>query len=125
MDANEANRANQIERQYGSKGVHANSLHPGGIQSGLQTHLPQEQQKAWTENKAILNYMKSPAQGAATSVYAALSRDLEGKGGHYLEDCDVAPAKSSFKGAAMDGGMTPGYADHAFNPEGEQRLWKD
>lgn len=33
---------------------------------------------------------KSLTQGAATSVWAAISSELEGKGGLYLEDAHVA-----------------------------------
>lgn len=31
--------ANEIERRYGSKNLHATSNHPGGIKSGLQVHV--------------------------------------------------------------------------------------
>jgi NAD(P)-dependent dehydrogenase (short-subunit alcohol dehydrogenase family) len=34
--------ANYIDRVYGPKGVHANSVHPGGIWTGLQAHTPAE-----------------------------------------------------------------------------------
>jgi hypothetical protein len=38
--------------------------------------------------------MLSPEQGAATTVWAAVSSTWEGKGGKYLTDCGVgAPAK--------------------------------
>ena len=31
--------SNEIERRYGSKGIHSLSLHPGGIWTGLQIHM--------------------------------------------------------------------------------------
>ena len=34
---------------------------------------------------------KSPAAGAATTVWCATSPQLEGRGGVYCEDCDIAP----------------------------------
>lgn len=34
---------------------------------------------------------KTVQQGGATATWAAVSRDLDGKGGVYLEDCDIAP----------------------------------
>jgi hypothetical protein len=38
----------------------------------------------------LRRYMKDAAQGAATSVYAAVSSaEWEGKGGRYLSDCVV------------------------------------
>lgn len=32
---------------------------------------------------------KTPLQGAQTSIYAAISRELEGKSGLYLADCKI------------------------------------
>ena len=34
-------------------------------------------------------FLKSNSQGAATTVYAALSKDLEGIGSEYLADCII------------------------------------
>ena len=34
--------------------------------------------------------VKSKEQGAAMSVWAAVGREVEGKGGVYLEDCGVS-----------------------------------
>ena len=39
--------ANGISRRFGGQGLHGLSLHPGGIMTGLQVHLPEEQTKAW------------------------------------------------------------------------------
>ena len=36
--------------------------------------------------------MKSPKQGSDTLVHAALSPELKGKGGTYLENSKIAPA---------------------------------
>lgn len=60
--------------------------------------------------------MKSPEQGAATTVYAAVSNEWEGKGGRYLEDCDEAQPHA--------GGMA-GYAAWAYDPKSEKKLWAD
>lgn len=72
--------ANQIERLYGSKGLHANSLMPGGILTGLQAHVSADLVKAWDGFPG----MKSPEQGAATTVLAAVGKEWEGVGGKYL-----------------------------------------
>lgn len=111
--------ANEIERRYGSQGLHAFSLHPGAIATELLRHVSDEQKSSWGEDEYIKKYWKSPEQGAATSVWAAVAKELEGKGGKYLDDCQIAgphdPAKS--------GGQGPGYAPHAYNQEGEAELW--
>jgi hypothetical protein len=40
--------------------------------------------------KAPSTGYKSLAQGAATTLWCALSAQLDGKGGVYCEDCDIA-----------------------------------
>ena len=108
--------ANEIERRYGPKGLHGLSVMPGGIMTGLQVHVL-EQLTASVE--AARDFMKSPGQGAATTVYAALSKEWEGKGGRYLEDCQEAGEVEGTWSMAM------GYHPRAFNEEGEKKLWAD
>ncbi len=105
--------------RYGGDGIIANAVHPGGIMSGLQKYVSREEQikMGWIdESGAVNSRFKSTEQGAATSIWAAVSRDLEGVGGRYLEDCSIAKpwsSESPFSGVmpyALD-------ADHA------RRLW--
>ena len=110
---------NELDRRYGSKGLHGLSVMPGGIMTGLQKHTPDAVKEKWSKDETIQNYMKSPQQGAATTVYAALSQDWEGKGGKYLEDCAVSPLSET------GGATSPGHAPHAYNEEGEKKLWTD
>ncbi|KAL5397103.1 hypothetical protein PMIN06_005940 [Paraphaeosphaeria minitans] len=107
--------ANEIERRYGSKGLHANSLHPGGIWTGLQDHLDTSN---WKANPEVNDYMKNEAQGAATSVWAAVDKCWEGKGGKYLDNCQIAPPVSEDAGL-----FTTGYAAWAFDEGAAKRLW--
>jgi hypothetical protein len=73
-------------------------------------------------DERAMNFMKSPEQGAATTVWAAVSRDLEGRGGVCLENCTiVGPAPSEYEGY---GRLDPGYAPWAYDPEGEEKLWQ-
>ncbi|KAL6411027.1 alcohol dehydrogenase [Ilyonectria robusta] len=112
--------ANEIERRYGSQGLHATSLHPGGIVTGLTKHVPEAEYSTLAANEDVQKIMKSPEQGAATTVWAAIGKQWEGKGGKYLADCAVAePAKDG------DPPFGPGYAKHAYDPESEGRLWED
>ncbi|MGV9353159.1 SDR family NAD(P)-dependent oxidoreductase [Streptomyces misionensis] len=102
-------------------GVRAFALHPGGILTPLQRHLGKEEQieRGWIdENGAVLHpeAFKTPQQGAATQVWAATSPQLDGLGGLYLEDCDVAEP------APADGGRE-GVKDWAIDPEQAARLW--
>ena len=112
--------ANYIDRHYGPKGLHATSLHPGGIWTPLQKHVGPETLEWWKSAPNVDKIIKSTAQGASTTVWAAVSKEWEGTGGKYLEDCQVAPQVKE--------NATPqdiGHAPHAYNPEGEEMLWKD
>ena len=102
-------------------GVRAFSLHPGGILTPLQRHLPKEEmvQRGWIdEDGTPLNPagFKTPEQGAATQVWAATSPQLAGKGGVYLVDCDIAEP------ATADGDRA-GVRDWAADPDQAARLW--
>lgn len=108
--------ANEIERRYGAKGLHGLSVMPGGIMTGLQVHV-MDQLSAGMD--AARYYMKSPEQGAATTVYAALSKEWEGRGGRYLEDCQEAEETDDPSPLAM------GYHPRAYNDGGEKKLWAD
>ncbi len=79
-------------------GVRAFSVHPGGIFTPLQRHLTDEEMAAlgWknpdgTIPAAVQAMFKTPEQGASTTVWAATSPKLAGRGGVYCEDCDIAP----------------------------------
>jgi NAD(P)-dependent dehydrogenase (short-subunit alcohol dehydrogenase family) len=107
------------ERRYAGKGVHAFAVQPGGVPaSGLMQHLPEEVQKGIRGNQELVNQFKNVEQGAATTVYAVLSKELEGQGGVYLEDCQVAKAH-----AEEAGPWGPGYAEHAYDGKKAEKLW--
>ena len=60
--------ASEIENRYGSKGLHGLALNPGGIWTGLQKFVDPETLAGWKSRPGVDLYMKSPEQGAATSV---------------------------------------------------------
>jgi len=109
-----------VNELYGSKGITANAVHPGGIITGLQQYLPREEQIAmgwFTEEGTINERFKTVEQGASTSTWAAVGIELEGRGGHYLEDC--AQALPVSKESPMSG-----VEDYAINPDLAMRLWE-
>lgn len=86
-----------VDRRGREYGVRAFSVHPGGIFTPLQRHLPEEEMVAlgWknadgTIPEPVQLIFKTPEQGASTTCWAATSSQLEGKGGVYCEDCDIA-----------------------------------
>lgn len=114
--------ANEIERRYSCHGLHGISLHPGAIKSNLQVHANKEGMLEMWEVPEVKAIEKTPAQGAATSSYAALSRDWEGRGGIYLSDCAVM---GPFRGKHSMDVSDDGYAPYAYDAASEGRLWKD
>jgi NAD(P)-dependent dehydrogenase (short-subunit alcohol dehydrogenase family) len=101
-------------------GVRAFAVHPGSILTPLQRHLPKAEMidAGWIDEEGSPTdpTFKTPEQGAATQVWAATSPQLDGMGGVYCEDCDIAePA-----GREAEGGVHP----HATDPEQAARLWE-
>src|SRR5450631_1657604 len=65
------------------------------------------------------NAFKSPEQGAATATWAATSPMLEGLGGVYCEDCDIAEPTVPDSPEARISGVNA----HAIDPAAAARLW--
>ncbi|MEV7533032.1 SDR family NAD(P)-dependent oxidoreductase [Streptomyces hydrogenans] len=103
-------------------GVRAFALHPGKIITGLQREMKLQEQieRGWVDEHGhvVGADFKTPSQGAATGLWAATSPLLDGRGGLYLEDCDVA--RVSAPGTPMDDG---GVRAYAVDPEEADRLW--
>jgi NAD(P)-dependent dehydrogenase (short-subunit alcohol dehydrogenase family) len=118
--------ANALSRRLAESGGLAFSVHPGGIFTPLQRHLPQAEQIAlgWLdadgEPSALAKQgFKSVEQGASTTVWAATNAKLEGKPGVYCEDADIAaptePESPTRRFAGVDA--------HACSDEGAEKLW--
>jgi NAD(P)-dependent dehydrogenase (short-subunit alcohol dehydrogenase family) len=108
----------ELDRRGADAGVRAFALHPGGILTPLQRHLPTEEmvELGWIDEQGNpLVEFKTPEQGAATQVWAATSTTLAGEGGVYLEDCEVAEVAHDED--------TPGVYPWAVDPEQAGRLW--
>ncbi|KAI2616256.1 hypothetical protein GGR54DRAFT_237686 [Hypoxylon sp. NC1633] len=71
--------ANEVDRSYQSQGLRAFSVHPGGIITHPARHLPST--KELEEHPVISKLLQNPAHGASTTVWAAIAKELEGKGG--------------------------------------------
>ncbi len=104
--------------------VRAFSLHPGGIVTDLVRYMKTEDLKkagAIDENGnpviAPENNMKTPEQGAATNVWCATSPQLDGLGGVYCENCDIAVA------VPADSTTLLGVRPWAVDPDFANRLW--
>jgi NAD(P)-dependent dehydrogenase (short-subunit alcohol dehydrogenase family) len=92
----QAKRANVLHavglaKRLAPFGISANAVHPGAIRTEVWRDLTEEHvQQAIAWSAASGSPEKTPAQGAATQVWAAVSPAAEGLSGLYLEDCHVA-----------------------------------
>ncbi|WP_367190723.1 SDR family NAD(P)-dependent oxidoreductase [Burkholderia sp. Ed8] len=109
----------QLDALGAQFGVRAYSLHPGKIATPLQRHLTREEMMAqgWVDEHGVPidPTFKTPAQGAATQVWAATSPRLAEIGGVYCEDCDIA--------VVTRGNEESGVRPHAIDREDAERLW--
>jgi NAD(P)-dependent dehydrogenase (short-subunit alcohol dehydrogenase family) len=81
----------EATRRWAADGIFANTVNPGGVATGLQRDFSQQQKDslAAAEAAGVFAY-KSPQQGAATTLVAAVAAELAHTGGHYLDDCNEA-----------------------------------
>lgn len=110
----------ELDRRGQPHGVRAFAVHPGGIMTELQRHLPKEEMMAFgwiDDNGKIHERFKTTEQGASTETWAATSPQLDGKGGLYCEDCDVAQLTQP--GTSRISGVDP----HAVDEDAARRLW--
>lgn len=112
------------------RGIRAFSVHPGRIATELARHVPREEmQKAGaldSQGQPVVDLargMKSIEQGAATTVWAATHPRLEGLGGVYCEDCDIAVIDDRPANAPGDMSLGRGVRPWAIDPLAAERLW--
>lgn len=109
----------ELDRLGAASGVRAFSVHPGGIMTDLPRHLPKQEMidMGWIDEDGnlIAKGFKSVEAGAATEVWAATSPLLEGKGGVYCEDCDIAEVTEE---KTMQGVMA-----YAADADEAKKLW--
>jgi NAD(P)-dependent dehydrogenase (short-subunit alcohol dehydrogenase family) len=115
--------AMELDERGKGQGVRAFSLHPGAILTNLGRHTPPEAFKGFgmvdDEGRPVIapeRGVKTVEQGAATQVWCATSPQLDGLGGVYCEDCEVA--------AVSDGASdTKGVRPWARDPAAARGLW--
>lgn len=125
------------------KGIRAFAVHPGPVPetdlwaAGLVGQAPRWQVELRRFSARIrrtfnlteiLNWFRSPAnvgdvfknveQGGATGAWAAVSEDLNGRGGLYLEDCDIAVLVPDDSEAPF------GVRKRALDREAAERIWE-
>jgi NAD(P)-dependent dehydrogenase (short-subunit alcohol dehydrogenase family) len=107
-----------LTRRLAASGVTANAVHPGAIRTEVFRDLPADSADmaiGWSAQSGSPE--KSPSQGAATEIWAAVSPEAEGLSGLYFEDCRIAVNIPSDNFDAV--GVVP----EALDPETAERLW--
>jgi NAD(P)-dependent dehydrogenase (short-subunit alcohol dehydrogenase family) len=118
----------EATRRWGSDGITANAVHPGTIattnlsrdlDADVLASLRASAPYAETFDGSKMRY-KTIEQGAATSVLVATSRQLDGIGGRYFEDCNQARVL----GPDAPNTTISGVAAYALDPKAAARLWQ-
>ena len=119
--------ANALSRRLEKTGGLAFSVHPGGIFTPLQRHLPKEEMVAlgWLDEDGSPSELakqgfKTPEQGCSTTLWAATSELLENRAGVYCEDCNISTRTDPSNPMARYYGVDA----HACNDESAERLWE-
>jgi NAD(P)-dependent dehydrogenase (short-subunit alcohol dehydrogenase family) len=95
-------------------GITANAVNPGGSMTSQEELRAQ----GWLDAEGnVPARWRSPAQCAATSVWAATGKELEGIGGLYLENCQQAEVWRPEK-------PMQGVKPHALSRDNALRLWE-
>lgn len=126
----------ELDARYQSHGIRAFAVHPGVIiDTGLGKHLsPEELKNAGVideDGKPIIDpsrNLKTVSQGAATSVWCAVSPQLDGMGALYTENADISPIH---QGQAPTGNDVRtrtsganGVFPYAIDADNARRLWE-
>ncbi|HKY81175.1 MAG TPA: SDR family NAD(P)-dependent oxidoreductase [Sphingobium sp.] len=77
------------QARFAGQGIEAFSASPGIVETNLLSSMDEDARVGMLRDLAAV--VRTPAQAAANSIYAATSPDLVGKGGAYIEDCAIAP----------------------------------
>ncbi|WP_173922416.1 SDR family NAD(P)-dependent oxidoreductase [Agromyces sp. Marseille-P2726] len=104
----------ELDARGEALGVRSFSVHPGVITTGLNRHMDETERG---QARAAYGPRRTAEQGAATTVWCAANRQLDGMGGVYCEDVDIAEPVAASTTA------TPGARPWILDRELAERLW--
>ena len=115
--------AKQASELYAGQGIKVFSLHPGTVLTAIQNELSAEDwdKLGWIDKETgkPIERLKSTAQGASTTVWAALAPELEEHSGVYCEDCAISPGVVD-----PSAPWVYGLAAHSVDMVAAKRLWE-
>ncbi|MFE0105268.1 SDR family NAD(P)-dependent oxidoreductase [Streptomyces sp. NPDC059009] len=121
----------ELDRRWATDKIHGYAVHPGVVVgTALNSGVGQDDLRAMglidAAGQPIIDPergKKTPEQGAATLVFAATSPLLDGIGGVYLKDSDIAPLDDAPRPVTAD--SIPSEAmSHSIDPNSAVRLWE-
>ena len=92
----------ELDRMLAGSSITVNCLHPGVVATELFTRyiLPADGPNSWIfgpARAAAQLFLKTPEQGAATSIFLASDHSVEGTSGKYYVDCQAqVSSKASY-----------------------------
>ena len=89
----------ELARRIEGTAATSNAVHPGVVGTNIARNLPAWQEIAF--NVAGYLFLKSPAQGAATTCYVATNPDLQHVSGCYFADCNPETPSANMRDADM------------------------
>lgn len=115
----------EFDRRHRDRGVRAASVMPGNSLTDLPRHFSPEDLQgllktvdaARTEAGLPPKELKEIPQAAATSVWAAVVANKDEIGGHYLEDCAIAPINDT------PNPFADGVRSYALDANKAKQLW--
>ena len=122
----------ELDRRGKAFGVRAFSLHPGSVNgTDLGRMAPMELFQQMGTHDAdgniypeVAKKLKTISQGAATTVWCATNQQLEGMGGLYCENAEVAEVDHGDIEHRYDEPLTlRGVKPYSIDPENARRLW--
>jgi NAD(P)-dependent dehydrogenase (short-subunit alcohol dehydrogenase family) len=134
----------ELDRRWAEDGIRGYAVHPGiVITTNLGPWLAAgEERTPWLSDDELRamgliddsgrqiidpdREMKTPQQGASTTVFGATSPLLAQIGGVYLKDNDISPLDENPADFAFGSGPVPpsDVVPHAVDPESARRLWE-
>jgi len=111
----------EATRRWAADGIVANAVNPGGVATGLQRDFTQKQKEYLADAEAAGVFVyKTVAQGAATTLVAAVAPEFAHTGGHYLTDGREAHTVANDADLFANG---DGVKQWAIDPATAQKLW--
>jgi len=118
-----------FDRRHRGNGIRSAAVHPGGVQTELDRHvdpiliqriIEQTNKQLASEGKAPFQ-LKTIAQGAATSVWAAVVAPADEIGGRYCENCHIGHVVAAHVTISATSG---GVRAYALDTNAAEALWK-